>query len=337
MQIVRPVNVIDIPAIERLLVENGVNVTSLPQDRDRLAEIVSLSTKSFNLEQEAVEFPFFMFVLEDLETGSVIGVCGLEASAGSGYPFFNYRLEDLIHASHHLEVKNQIPVLHLSHELTGSTVLKSFAMKPEHKHTDGFALLVRARLMFYCAFQSLFSDRLCTEIQGVLNEQGESEFWNSIGQKFFDIDFATADYYAGVKSKTFIAELMPQHPIYLPLLSPEAQETINREHPQTAMNCQLFFAEGFTKTRFVDIFDGGPVLMAQKQSLKTFKDYHAKQIKVSHQVGGLKYLISNQSLRDFRCVIGNLVDGVGDTVRINPEIADALQLEAGSVAGYSML
>jgi arginine N-succinyltransferase len=54
-------------------------------------------------------------------------------------------------------------------------------------------------------------------------------------------------------------------------------------------------------------------------------------------VGGMKYLISNQSNQDFRCVIGTLVDGIGDSIRISLDVADALNVQAGDDIAYSPL
>ena len=182
-----------------------------------------------------------------------------------------------------------------------------------------------------------FSERTVTEIQGLLDEEGESPFWNSIGRNFFDIDFATADYYVGVKSKTFIAELMPQHPIYVTLLSEAAQQAVNKAHPATEATCQLLFREGFEKSRYVDIFDGGSVLTSQTKNIHTIANSKVKEITTSKLVGGLKYLISNNQNGDFRCGIGNLVDGIGDHIRLETAVAKELHVTNGDLIRYSYL
>ncbi|MDQ7049279.1 MAG: arginine N-succinyltransferase [Enterobacterales bacterium] len=50
-------------------------------------------------------------------------------------------------------------------------------------------------------------------------------FWAWLEENFFSIDFPTADYLTGTGNKVFIAELMPKHPIYVSLLSNEAQKS----------------------------------------------------------------------------------------------------------------
>ncbi|MFN3589050.1 MAG: arginine N-succinyltransferase, partial [Spirosomataceae bacterium] len=46
-------------------------------------------------------------------------------------------------------------------------------------------------------------------------------------------DFPTADYLTGIGQKVFIAELMPKYPIYVSLLSKEAQAVIGKVHEKT--------------------------------------------------------------------------------------------------------
>ena len=342
MIVVRPASFIDVPGIEKLMMANAVRVTTLPSDRDKLSELINQSTQAFNGELdkgngEGAANATFLFVMEDVESGAILGVSGLDSCAGAGYPFFHYRMEDLIHASHHLGVNNKIPVLYLSHELTGSTVLRSFAVDEEIRETELFELLARARFMFMAMFRERFSEQVCVEIQGRLDENDDSPFWNSVGKHFFDIDFSTADYYVGVKSKTFIAELMPQHPIYVPLLSEQARAVMNEEHDATTHTCQLLYREGFSKSRYIDIFDGGPVLTANTKDIATVAKLKSKEVKVSELVGGLKYLICNGQLHDFRCAVGNLVDGIGDTVRVDEPVAKALNIEDGDAVGYAAL
>ena len=144
-------------------------------------------------------------------------------------------------------------------------------------------------------------------------------------------------YYVGVKSKTFIAELMPQHPIYVTLLSEEAQQAMNKAHPATEATCQLLFKEGFERSRYVDIFDGGPVLTSTSKNIHTIASSKLKEITTSKLVGGLKYLISNNQNGDFRCGIGKLVDGIGDHIRLDDSVATQLQVSNGDLIRYSPL
>lgn len=337
MLVVRPSNFVDLTSIERLLNATDARVTTLPKDRDKLSEKIGQSDDAFKTGVDQDGPASFLFVLEDTDKQTLMGTSGIDTEAGGGYPFFNYRMDAVVHASHHLDVSSKVPVLFLSHELTGKTLLRSFAIDPEHKNSDAFDLLSRARLLFMACLPERFHREVIIEIQGIFDDKGDCPFWDAVGRHFFGIDFNTADYYCSVKSKTFMSELIPQHPIYVPLLPEVAQGNIGQNHEAANRACQLFYREGFSKTVFIDPFDGGPVLTGELNNLFTLKQVRHKKARPSDVVGGLKYLISNRSLSDFRCTIGTLVDGIGETIRIPENVAEALNVKEGDPIAYAPL
>lgn len=337
MLVVRPTTFVDLPSIERLLDETDARVTTLPKERDKLSDKISQSDDAFRGTFEDDRPASFLFVLENTKTGEVQGTSGIDSNAGNGYPFFNYRLDEVVHASHHLNISSRVPILFLSHELTGKTLLRSFSISPKIRNTDAFDLLSRARLMFISMLRESFNPELIVEIQGIFDEKGNCPFWNAVGRKFFDLDFLTADYYCSVKSKTFMSELIPQHPVYLPLLPQEAVDTIAQNHEAANRTCQLLYKEGFTKSKFIDPFDGGPVLSGNLHDTYSFRTIRYKKARPSDVIGGMKYLICNQSVRDFRCTIGTLVDGIGETIRLPMDVAEALNVQEGDDIAYCPL
>lgn len=84
------------------------------------------------------------------------------------------------------------------------------------------------------AFRDRFNEKSGRGDAGVIDETGYSPFWESLGERFFSMEFSRADYLCGTGQKAFIAELMPKHPIYTHFLTPEAQAVIGEVHPQTA-------------------------------------------------------------------------------------------------------
>ncbi|MFA0697852.1 arginine N-succinyltransferase, partial [Vibrio sp. 10N.222.49.C9] len=78
-----------------------------------------------------------------------------------------------------------------------------------------------------------FSKTIFAEMRGVSDEKGNSPFWEWLQEHFFSIDFTMADYLTGIGKKGFIADLMPKLPIYINLLSKEAQAVIGEVHDNT--------------------------------------------------------------------------------------------------------
>lgn len=329
MWIVRPARHDDLAGIEKLATGHGARVSTLPQSRDKLSEKIDHSQRSLAGDPALADRERFLFVLEDTETGTIHGTAGIDARAGNGPPFYNYRRDELIHASHELDVSCNAAILYPTHELTGYTLLCSFSIDSALRGTPAFELLSRARFLFIARHRERFTDRLAVEIQGVQTEEGNAPFWDSLGRHFFHMDFATADYYSGVKSKTFIAELMPPNPIYVTLLTDEAQAALGQPHDAAEYTCQLLEREGFRVSKHVDIFDGGPVLEAPTDSLATITRRRTKTIRRGEGSRGVKYLVANGESEDFRCVLTNVSDGLGEVVRLNAEVADAVRVDDG--------
>lgn len=336
MLVVRPADHQDLPGIEKLVTTSEARLTTLSNQRDQLSQRIELSKQAFAGERSVAGKERFLFVMEELPNGDaqsedatpdIIGVAGIDACAGNGAPFYNYRKDELIHASHQLDIHNRVPVLYLTHELTGSSQLCSLSIRRDYKQGNALELLSRTRLLFIGLFREHFSREIICEIQGKHTDNDTSPFWDSLGRHFFGMDFKSADYFSAIKTKTFIAELMPSHPIYVPLLTAEAQSVMGKPNDAASPGYQLLLREGFRASKHLDIFDGGPTLQARLDDLHTLNNCQYKFYKASESSSaGSKYMICNPSLTEFRCVLASLEDH-DDTVQLNSRLVDALQLE----------
>jgi arginine N-succinyltransferase len=131
-------------------------------------------------------------------------------------------------------------------------------------------MLQLVRFLFIAEHPEIFESTVVSEIRGVLDESGHSPFWDALGHHFFGIDFAEADRLS-IVNKKFIADLMPDHPIYIPLLPPDAQAVIGQPHKESAKAVKNLQAEGFTYANMVDIFDAGPVMSCPRDQIRTVR------------------------------------------------------------------
>src|SRR5436305_13532117 len=88
---VRPVTRDYLPAAFLLSERTGAGLTTLPANRDRLAQRIERSLRSFALDVELAE-ACYVFVLADSVTGDVAGICGVEAAVGLAEPRHAYRV-----------------------------------------------------------------------------------------------------------------------------------------------------------------------------------------------------------------------------------------------------
>ncbi|KAA1175820.1 arginine N-succinyltransferase [Marinobacter salinexigens] len=330
MWLVRPARPDDLDQILDIAGAQCARLSStLPRQSEALARKIEHSLASFRGDTLDGEPPRFLFVLENTDTGGVDGTAAIDARAGNGQPFYNYRRDALIHASHELGVSRRVEVLYPSHGLTDHTLLCSFSIRNELRDTNAFELLSRSRLLFIAEHREWFSSRVVVEIQGVQTETGNVPFWDSLGRHFFNMDFETADQYSGMLSKTFIAELMPPNPVYVTLLSLAAQKALGQAHQLTLPNLELLKREGFQAGSYLDIFDAGPVLEARTDTLHTVVTSRRKTLHASHEDSGDVCLISAGDGEGFRCTLTPVAESLDDQLKVPVKTWQILGKTAG--------
>lgn len=338
MWLVRPAQPDDLEQILEIAGTQSARLSStLPKQSEALASKIEHSLASFAGKVPVSEAPRFLFVLENTDTGRVDGTAGIDARAGNGQPFYNYRRDALVHASHELGVSRRVDVLYPSHSLTDQTLLCSFSIRPELRKTDAFELLSRARLLFIAEHREWFASRLVVEIQGVQEDNGSVPFWDSLARHFFNMDFETADQYSSLLSKTFIAELMPPNPIYVTLLTDQAQAALGQCHPLTQPNLELLKREGFHAGCYLDIFDAGPVLEARTDTVHTLVTSHRKNLHGRQDDVGDLCLIAACDGLDFRCTLTRAEETLDDQLKVSVKAWSVLGKSAGETVRIAPL
>tara|TARA_B100000780_G_scaffold274026_1_gene238446 strand:- start:163 stop:651 length:489 start_codon:yes stop_codon:yes gene_type:complete len=142
------------------------------------------------------------------------------------------------------------------------------------------------------------------------------------------MEFKQADYLVGLGNKVFIAELMLKYPLYVNLLSPEAQAVISYVHEKTPPALRLLEKEGFQHIGYVDIFDAGPTVEARLKDVSSFKNSSVLKVKIAQpETDAELFLISNTELHNFRSSIVAVSFDDHSQAIISPETAQGLQLQ----------
>jgi arginine N-succinyltransferase len=320
----------DVDALVALAQETGPGLTTFKPDRDALVARVERVRRTLKGDAQPFEAGYF-FVMEDTATGDVAGVCGIETEVGLEQPFYNYRVSTVVHASKDMGVWTRMSLLNISHDLTGYAEVCSLFLSPRYRTAGVGGLLSRSRFMFMAQFTDRFPQRLCAELRGHFDDNGESPFWNAVGSHFYQIDFNEADYLSSHGKKSFVAELMPRYPVYLDLLPDAAQKAVGITHKDTAPARKMLEAEGLRYENHVDIFDAGPVLECHVADLRTVRESVLARVAIGARASNesnAKSLVSNTLLEDFRC--GATAGAVeGGAFVLTQEEAGALRVQEG--------
>ncbi len=307
MLMVRPARMSDLDALARMASAARPVLHSLPPDRSALAARIALSEAAFCAPVVCPGAEFYLFVLEESATGALLGTAGIVAAAGHAEPFYVFRNNALIHASSELSVHRKIHALAMSHELTGQSRLVGFYIESSQRSDAAAYLLSRARMMYIAAHRRRFTPEIFSLLLGVTDEDGASPFWDAVGRKFFGREFAAVEIQSGGRSRTFIAEVMPSYPLYVPLLPEAAQQVLGVPNAQAQLAYAIHLDEGFEPGRYVDIFDAGPVLTAYVDRLACVTENVPRRVRgAARQPGGALHLLATCSGEAFRCVLAEV-------------------------------
>ncbi len=334
MYVIRPITLEDLPALLELTRLTGFGLTTLPNDEKLLRRRIKESLRGFDklADDDPPIGETYLFVMEHLPTKEICGTCGIDSKVGGFEPFYAYRIETEIHASEVLHVRKEIRTLHLVQMHSGPCEIGTLFLAPRHRAGGNGRMLSLSRFLFMANYPAYFDPMVIAEMRGVVDDQGGSAFWDAVGRHFFDIDYPKADYLSMV-NKRFIADLMPKHPIYIPLLPDEAQSVIGVVHEHTRPALKILQDEGFECCDMVDIFEAGPVVRCPLSDIRAVRESRTAVISVENVVEGETFLIAN--CRDsFRVGKGPIrLTAEGEAV-IPKALADALQIEAGERVRY---
>lgn len=334
MMLIRPIEERDADTLVDLAKHSGVGVTSLPANAELLAQRIDTSVRSFRRSQPK-ERGNYVFVLEDTDLGKVVGISAIEANVGLENVFYSYRLTKVVHASKEIGVHITNDMLSMSNDLTGVSELCTLFLEEGARKGNNGRLLSKSRMLFLAENRTLFDSKIIAEMRGVSDASGRSPFWESLGKKFFQMDFSYADYQVGVGNKELIAELMPKYPIYMFLLSSEARSVVGKTHEFTRPALEMLKTEGFHFNGYVDIFDAGPVVECFVEEIRAVRASKLCSYRIDDTIelkGDQRsdYVASNQGFERFRAILIGAQQVRGEELVLNSEQAQALGLNADS-------
>lgn len=334
MLVIRPVTMQDHSEILALAREAGIGMTSLPADSHVLENKIRRAEASFAQDKTWLGDEAFLFVLEDTDNGTLGGTTGLVAHVGIKHPFYSYKLSTIVQASEEVEIYSMQRVLHMVNDYTGATEMGSLFLSKPYRRDGLGRFLSRARYLMMAEFPSLFSDVVIAEIRGVQNEAGDSPFYKHLAEHFFQMPFAKADFINATQGSQFISDLMPKYPIYVNLLAEEARAVLGKPYRNSLPALQMLEVEGFRYQGYVDVFDGGPTVQAERERIRTVRKSTKSILSDIRTIDEKpRFMVSNSSLGRFRvglCAVEETELGIA----LDPEVAKHLRLSVGDAVRF---
>lgn len=331
--LVRPVAVSDHAELLKLAREAGIGMTSLPPDAQVLKKKIERSVASFAGKPEHKQGESFLFVLQDTDTDKLVGTCGIIAHVGLTRPFYSYKLSTIVQASGNLGIYSLQRVLHMVNDYTGATEIGSLFLSPKYRRDGIGKFLSRCRYLMLAQFPKLFSETVISEIRGVQDKNGDSPFYTNLAQHFFQMEFKKADFTNATQGGQFISDLMPKYPIYVNLLDPKARAVIGVPLDASKPAIQMLEQEGFRHEEYIDVFDGGPTMQAERADIRTVRESKVAAITGTASLSGTTHIIATTELSGYRMVFGALKEDKGK-VTLDTDAAKALGVKKGDSIRY---
>ncbi|MEQ8317150.1 MAG: arginine N-succinyltransferase [Phycisphaerales bacterium] len=294
MHVIRRAKIEDVDTLLKLA--RMVHFINLPPDRDIIMEKILRSRECFKhvargepleddpktlrrnrgssgagtgLQQSLSESELFVFVLEDTETGSLVGSSQLVSSMGGpGNPNVGFKISErrFFSESLHTGMTHTVATLHLDE--SSPTEIGGLIVQPAyraHKAKLG-RLLSFVRFHFMGVYRDNFADHVLAEMMAPISDAGENLFWDALGRRFINLSYDEADRFCQY-SREFMFSLLPREDIYLSLLPPKARQGVGQVGKDTIPARKMLEKLGFAYQGVIDPFDGGPHLQARTDDI----------------------------------------------------------------------
>jgi arginine N-succinyltransferase len=325
---VRPAGNEDFQAIYEMAKLTGGGFTNLPPDRGALVAKIVRSEKALAADTETPSDDLFLFVLENVATGQIRGTCQAFGLVGTEYPFYSYRIGTLTQTSHELGKTFRNEMLNLTTDLEGSSEVGGLFLHPGERAGGLGLLLARSRYLFIKLHRERFAKRVLAELRGVIDESGGSPFWDAIAGRFFGMNFQEADEFNAAHGTQFIADLMPKTPIYTAMLPESARAIMGVPHPSGRAAMKMLEREGFHHDCYIDIFDGGPTMVAATDQIRTIRESRELTVgAIEKEVSGPSMMIAAGRLAGFAACC--------DQVRVEPDGSATLARKTADMLGLA--
>ena len=322
----------DVKALYELAKLTGGGFTNLPADRATLESKLARSEAGFSREGESQADDLYLFMLEDISTGQLRGTCQVFGQVGSDRPFYSYRISTLTQKSHELDRIFRNQTLTLTTDLEDSSEVGGLFLHPNERAGGLGMLLAKSRYLFIKQHRPRFGGRVLAELRGVMDQAGNSPFWDALAGRFFGMSFPEADEFNAVHGTQFIADLMPKTPIYVAMLPDSARSVMGQPHPTGRAALKMLQNEGFQWDCYIDIFDGGPTVTAGTDQIHTVRDSDwvriGGELAAGDEAGTM--MLASGTLHEFAACIARARRDERGELCVEPDVFGLLNVEVGN-------
>jgi len=341
MYLLRDVQKSDLPGLKRLAAV--LNTMNLPDNEEALTELIDTSVKSFSGRQPDFSRAGYLMVLEDQDSGALVGTSMVIAQHGTyEAPHVFFEVGEREHYSASIGRHLRHKTLSIGYNYEGPTEIGGLVVDPALRGTEHKPgkQLSYGRFLYIAMHRKRFRDRVLAELMPPLLPDGRSILWEAIGKRFTGLSYQEADRLSR-QNKEFIKELFPSAEMYASLLPDRARRVLGVVGPQTRGVQKMLERIGFEYVDHIDPFDGGPHFEADTDDITLVKAFKSAQLSErpleDSELGGARDMLVGYSRENGRIrfrAVRTPVIFEGRTARITAEAEELLGAPEGTQLGF---
>ncbi len=142
-------------------------MTTLPKDKDLLQRRLNWSLESYEQDIKQPLNEYYLFVLEDPQTKTIVGTSAVEANIGYETPFYSYKISKRTRMCYSLNIRNDYEVLTLVNDNQGRSEICTLFLNQEYRKNNNSLLLSKSRFLFMAQHRHRFAPIVIAEMRGV--------------------------------------------------------------------------------------------------------------------------------------------------------------------------
>ncbi len=328
----------DVEPIQALLTQAHKGITNLPYDTSSTIHKLSHSISSFKKAVTQPNNELYLFSLEEVKTGDIVGLSAIKSTTGSiETPSHFFRRSFEPHLAPDFGIAYSLGMLSYINYPIGPSEMCSLFLDEKTRGKGAGSLLSLGRFLYVANNPYRFTNTLIAELRGIITKEGTSPFYDGVGNYFFKKPFMEMLQIA-YRNPRIITELIPKHPLYIDLLPFSVQKALGMTHEETRKAYSILERIGFQPVHEYDIFDGGPKMSADISSLDPI--INSREVSI-HSIQEYReeipghifsaYVSTKSGFAPFKATRGyvGIVKGHTKSINIDSHISQALNVQVG--------
>jgi len=289
--VIRPIQNSDARNLLTLIQKSSGGLSSLQPRLEFLQDYIAYSEASFSGTKD-IDAPH-KYLLAMFHGERLIGCAAVKTQIGVQIPFINFDLKG----------DGLDQYLEASARFTGATEVGSLFLDNDYRASGLGRYLAKARYLLMASEPWRFNETVIAELRGDCGTWG-SPLYDHLFKDKLELDFLEADAEFYDRNPDTLGDIVPLGRISTQDLPLAVQASIGQPHESGIGAMRLLQSEGFIFSGTIDLFDAGPIMSINRDTIRTIMNSRIAAISASPaSVSGETTLMSVGGVQDFRAVV----------------------------------